>query len=245
MIDWQRIENFVGFGRIDAPVVFIGMEEGLASPEELDGDLAIRSKYATPIMDLKEAHRGVAGTERYFDPESAPRQPTWRVMADLMLRRDGVSHPSGDDRRAYRALRLGRSGGETLLTELLPYPHPRTSDWLYGRITKYATREAYVAEMLPRRLRLLSEVLSAAPREIVVCYGKANWAHYEMLFKTLQWKEDSNFRVSVGHGPKVVFCKHFSARDFNSNEQLQRFAEIVGGKSAFEASSGSSPATRT
>ncbi len=28
MIDWDRIESFIGFGRRDAPVVFIGMEEG-------------------------------------------------------------------------------------------------------------------------------------------------------------------------------------------------------------------------
>lgn len=96
-------------------------------------------------------------------------------------------------------------------------PRPRYD--LYGRLTKYATREAYVAEMLPRRLQLLSEVLSAAPREIVVCYGKAHWAHYESFIKATKWKGDPNFRVSVGHGPRVVFCKHFSARGFNTNEK--------------------------
>lgn len=32
-IDWPKIESLVGFGRLEAPVVFIGMEEGLTSPD--------------------------------------------------------------------------------------------------------------------------------------------------------------------------------------------------------------------
>jgi hypothetical protein len=64
MINWERIETFIGFGRHDAPVVFIGMEEDLRSRDELNGDLLIRSSYDRPIMDLKEAHRAIAGTDR-------------------------------------------------------------------------------------------------------------------------------------------------------------------------------------
>lgn len=41
--DWKRIEDFVGFGRADAPIVLIGMQEGLKDAEALDEDLAIRS----------------------------------------------------------------------------------------------------------------------------------------------------------------------------------------------------------
>jgi len=93
VIDWERIEKFVGFGRADAPVIFIGMEEGLKSAEALDEDLAIRSRYEQPIMDLREAHKGIAGTENYFDPDRAPRQQTWRVMADIMF----ASKASGHD----------------------------------------------------------------------------------------------------------------------------------------------------
>ncbi|HEV2738689.1 MAG TPA: hypothetical protein VGU66_08935 [Candidatus Elarobacter sp.] len=127
-IDWQRIENFVGFGRRDAPVVFIGMEEGLKKADELDEDLAIRSTYESPVMDLKEAHRGIAGTDRYFDPDRAPRQPTWRVMADLMLRREGNASPTGADRRRYRALHLGRYDGDRCWRSCCPIriPSPQT-----------------------------------------------------------------------------------------------------------------------
>jgi hypothetical protein len=86
-------------------------------------------------------------------------------MSDLMLRRGGNATPDGNDRRRYRALQLGRSGGDTLLTELLPYPHPKASDWLYARFGKFCTRDDYKREMIPHRSRLLRGVLSESPRE--------------------------------------------------------------------------------
>jgi len=227
MIDWDRVEQFIGFGRRDAPVVFIGMEEGLKEARSLDGDLAIRSSYEVQVMDLKEAHRGIAGSERYFDPDHAPRQPTWRVMADLMLRRAGMAHPTGDDRRRYRALNLGREHGDTLLTELLPYPHPKASDWLYERFGRHLTREAYVAAMLPARKRLLRDVLAESPRELVVCYGKTHWGHYQGLFDVANWRENGPFRIGERRGTRDILTTHFSDRGFNTDKQLARFAFIA------------------
>ena len=199
-IVWERIENFVGFGRRDAPVVFIGMEEGLKEAGDLLADLAIRSTYEHPVMDLKEAHRDVAGTERYFDPDSAPRQPTWRVMADLMLRREGSKSPTGDERRRYRALRLGRSGGDTLLAELLPYPHPKNSDWLYKPFGKFETRADYENSLLPERKRLLSGVLGETRREL---------------------------RLADANGARVLLTTHFADRGFNTDVQLEELARVA------------------
>jgi hypothetical protein len=226
-VDWKRIERFIGFGRVDAPVVFLGMEEGLRNPDELDEDLATRSKYATPVLDLKEAHRGIAGTERYFDPDRAPRQPTWRVMADLMLRREGNHSPTGHDRRRYRALRLGRSTGDSLLTELLPYPHPKASDWLYQRFGRYETRAAYERAMMPERSRLLRRVLAEAPRELVVCYGKAHWSHYRDLFPGTHWDDMAEFRVGRSGDTRIVLTSHFSGRGFNTDQQLAALAAVA------------------
>jgi hypothetical protein len=203
------------------------MEEGLQSAAGLDEDLAIRSTYETPIMDLKDAYRGVPDAERYFDPERAPRQPTWRVMADLMLRREGNLDPSGDERRRYRALRLGRHDGDTLLSELLPYPHPKASDWLYARFGRYETRESYTSAMLPQRKRLLLGVLSDAPRDLVVCYGKTDWEHFESLFPEASWRHDAPFRIGLLDSTRIVLTEHFSGRGFNTNDQLRRLAEAA------------------
>jgi hypothetical protein len=226
-INWKRIEEFIGFGRRDAPVVFIGMEEGLRDPDALLEDLNVRSSYRDAVMDLAEAHRGIAGTERYFEPDHAPRQPTWRVMADLMLRREGDGHPTGEQRRTYRALRLGRANGETLLTELLPYPHPKRSDWLYGRFGRYQTREAYSEALLPARVDLLRCVLDEAHRELVVCYGKDAWAEYSLLFDGVTWIDDGRFRRGMLGATRIVLTPHFSGRDFNTDEQLAALANVA------------------
>ncbi|MBD5657186.1 MAG: hypothetical protein IAI50_18700 [Candidatus Eremiobacteraeota bacterium] len=227
IVDWNRIERFIGFGRLDAPVVFIGMEEGLKSREGLESDLAIRSAYEGQIMDLKQAHRGIADADVYFDPELATIQRTWRVMADLMLRREGNLNPSTSDRRRYQALRLGRGDGDTLLTELLPYPSPGVKDWLYARFGHYATREVYMADVLPRRLEMLGAVLAAEPRELVVCYGKAHWPHYEALFKNVSWHDEGVYRVAEHGKCRVVLTPHFVSSAFNSNADLASFAGVA------------------
>jgi hypothetical protein len=226
-VNWDRIEGFVGFGRADAPVVFIGMEEGLKDAEALDEDLAIRSRYEQPIMDLKEAHLGIVGMEKYFDPDRAPRQPTWRVMADLMLRRHGNDSPTRVDRRGYRALHLGRAHGDSLLTDLLPYPHPKRSDWLYKRFGKYDTREDYEHKMLPRRRTLLRSVIASPSRELVVCYGKGNWLEFQGLFDDVSWTDVGPFRVGRKGGARIVLTTHFSGYGFNTDAQLAELGEVA------------------
>lgn len=227
-IDWKRIEEFIGFGRIDAPVVFIGMEEGLKNADALDEDLAIRSTYQTAVMDLKKAHKGIAGTDRYFDPERAPRQPTWRVMADLMLRREHPSStPSGQERRRYRALHLGRVDGDSLLTELLPYPHPKRGDWLYERFDKFKTRCEYERAVMPARRTLLRTVIGSFKRELVVCYGKGNWPEFESLFVDVTWTDVGPLRVGGKDGTRILLTTHFSGYGFNTDEQLAELARVA------------------
>jgi hypothetical protein len=44
-INWTAIENFIGFGRPGAPVLFLGMEEGLSAGASLDDDPRARANY--------------------------------------------------------------------------------------------------------------------------------------------------------------------------------------------------------
>ena len=74
--DWERIENFIGYGRPDAPVVFLGMEEGLRRDADLLADLLARSAFE-PYMDLVQAQSELDGPSSYFG-EGAITQKTWR-----------------------------------------------------------------------------------------------------------------------------------------------------------------------
>jgi hypothetical protein len=178
-------------------------------------------------MDLKKAHEGIAGTEDYFNPERAPRQPTWRVMADLMERRRGNAAPTGPERKRYRTLDLGRSHGETLLTEFLPYPHPKTKHWLYARFGRYLTRDRYEKALLPGRREMLKNILSEADRDLIVCYGKKGWPEFEALFGDVDWRPDGIHRVGTWRGARVVLTNHFSGYDFNTDEQLADLARVA------------------
>lgn len=218
-VDWDRIESFIGYGRIDAPVVFIGMEEGLADEGALPAELALRSQFQ-PVMDLEESQRGVVGGEVLFS-DSPPRQPTWRVMADVMLHFEGETFTEAAERssarKTYRAKRLGRSDGNSLLIELMPYPNPKISTWLYPE--RFDTRDEYVAAIRPRRFELLAEVLSSSPRRAIVCYGKTDWPNYKMLFGDVSWTSDERFECAEWRGVPITLTEHFS-RFFNSDEQL-------------------------
>lgn len=212
--------------RVEAPVVFVGME-CLKEVGGLDEDLAVRSGYENPIMGLIDAHKVIAGTENYFDPDRAPRQPTWRVTADFMLRRDGDPSATGADRRRYRATRLGRSDGKSLLTELLPYPHRKSSGWLYERFGRLQTRADYGKAVLPERKRLQRSVIATATRELVVCYGKSNWRQFQELFDGVAWEDVGPFRVGAAGATRIVLTIHFSGYGFNSDAQLEELANVA------------------
>jgi len=234
-IAWDRIEQFVGYGRVDAPVVFLGMEEGQSSSASLESDLVYRSQFE-PIIDLQTAHRGIDGTGKFFDPVGGSTQRTWRPMCELMIRRqDAGGRPNRQSRLRYQALQLGRSHGDSLLTELLPYPKRTAEAWpeIYGQ--RFRTRALYEQHMLPYRIELLSRLLAGYRRELVICYGKANWSSYKQLANVAfgvgveQWPavpSDGALTVVAG-GVRIVLTKHFSARDFNTDEQLRKFVNVA------------------
>jgi hypothetical protein len=83
-------------------------------------------------MDVEQAHMGLADGPALFSDR--PRsQPTWRVMADIMLHYDGAVFPNPKDRslerQLYRICDLGRHFGDSLLVELLPNPNKKNTNW--------------------------------------------------------------------------------------------------------------------
>ena len=189
-IDWKRIENFIGYGNIEAPLVFVGVEEGLAKPEALQQDLLWRSTFKR-VMDAEEAHEGLADGPSLFSKKPR-RQPTWRVMADVMLHFNGETFKSKAERskarREYRPLALGRSIANSLFIELLPYPNKKSTAWPYA--DRFPTKQDYIDALLPKRLALISEALAEYPREAIICYGQGDWPEFKRLFPRARWKTE-------------------------------------------------------
>jgi hypothetical protein len=238
-IDWGAIETFIGFGRPDAPVVFIGMEERLENPAHLPADLLIRSGWSS-IMDLQDAHVNIPGAEAFLRIDGPITQRTWRPMCDLMLRRNtgGNTAPSLNQRLYYQANRLGRNDGETLLAELLPYPHPDAQVYWYANYGRFQDHDQYRNILLPIRLTLLSCMLASCRRSLIVCYGQGNWEHYKALIgqycrrlnvATPPWEpgQDGNMEVCNVGEARILLVHHFATQAFNSDAQLGAFANVA------------------
>lgn len=193
---------FKGFGRLEAPVWFVGMEEGGSNPALLHA----RALW-DPVMDLKEAHVDRLGITRHHE-KSRSLQSTWRPMCMLMRlmeqpelfprRRDHRAIDPSDVRahrqalrgfvsqlREYQAELLGRTvpEGMTFLSELLPIPKPAEHKYPFAELLPmWAGHEAYKKAVETDRKNLLRSLILENRPEMVVCYGKKFWASYEDLF---------------------------------------------------------------
>jgi len=133
----EGIVSFLGYGNPDAPVWFIGIEEGLGAmdPADLLHNLEARSSFE-PVMDLYQAHRQLQENGKPIDIEqNPPGTQVWQYMAKIMLAREGKfrpEHPKNGVENYVRS-QLGRFNRETFLTESSPVPCRQAGqniDWL-------------------------------------------------------------------------------------------------------------------
>jgi hypothetical protein len=215
-IDWDRIETFIGYGRVDAPVVFLGMEEGGPSDEDaIVKNLINRS-----------------GWERVIDiPEKWEKrlQSTWRPMCEILLRRQGAINPTREQKIDYQNSLLGRQSGDSLITELMPLPKRSVATWPNIYEGRYGSRESYMASVRPKRIDMLKTVLRAHPREAIVCFGKAAWNHYARIFDAVAPTSNSTHWHSFEckYARQLIFCPHFAAPVFYATKRRDEFADFV------------------
>ncbi len=225
-VDWTALERFIGFGNLRAPVVFIGLEPPLPDATKVHADVLARSRFA-PVMDAEVAHRDLAKGPQLFTDRPRPHR-TWAVMADLMLHHENAPLREGaeraTDRQRYRSQRLGRAGGESLLIDLLPYPHANVKQWLYAPYGRHPTRQAYEAAVLDERIALVRDALGAAPRRAIVCYGRGDWKRFKRLFPEARWESAARFQSAVVGGTRVTLCEHLSRPSFTTDSQLDELA---------------------
>ncbi len=223
-IDWNRIENFIGYGRLNAPVVFVGMEEGVGGGknrepdatknERLIADLVKRSSYET-IRDIE-----------------APSKITssWGPMCELMLRRDGYFRSNEDQKtyrdriRQYQKRCLGKADGDTLLMELLPYPRASMMKWPEAYEGRFKCEHTYRKVMLARRSEMLKREINAFDRELIVFYGTGYAQTYKDLFKS-EWREEDGFHIAKRGNTLAMISPHFSSRAFSQRRIF--FYELV------------------
>jgi hypothetical protein len=59
----------------------------------------------------------------------------------------------------------------------------KDKDWLYKKFGRYLTRDDYTEAMMPKRQARLREIIADSRRELIVCYGKEHWRHFQNDFR--------------------------------------------------------------
>jgi hypothetical protein len=203
-----RIVNFLGYGRPSAPVWFMGLEEGLGNmnPQDIYENLKSRAGFEG-TMDLREAHMRLREQGRPIDIENQPPSTqVWQWMAKIMLARQGYEDWSDlvstkEDTRSrarkhiqscakkYIQYQLGRSNGNTFLTELSPIPAAKTTDQSF--MSWFKENDTELEVKITRRRDELNRMLKANPQSLVICYGYGNGgdrAHEFAKFLEVEWQ---------------------------------------------------------
>ena len=220
--DLQPIFNFISYGRLEAPLWFLGLEEGLGKRYKADHwspawELETRAAWP-PVIDMRQAH------ETLLDPywDSGKYSQVWLVMAQLargILQRAADWHDP-DKARVYVTESLGRAGGETLLGEMLPLPERYRRHWSYPFL--FPSKEDYEWAILPQRRALWRRLVEEHRPRVVICYGGL-WYRYKDVFAKDGWQAfpGTDVQTVVFAGKTQVFLTPFLGRE-DFREKLER-----------------------
>lgn len=182
----RYVNGFLGYGNLDAPFWFIGVEEGGGeSRDQLTERLDVwRRRGEREVEDLADFHRAV-GLEKWFAPEP-PTQKTWAGYSRILLTTQGEQGISPDRIRQYQANELGSLAGESCLLELLPLPSPSISKWSYpawSRLPYLQDRKTYFDNFAEKRAAFISMLIERhRPKVVVLCgLSKAYLRYWQMI----------------------------------------------------------------
>lgn len=176
-----RIVNFLGYGRLSAPVWFIGKEEGLGEMSSQDAAKNLKARATfEQTMDLYEAHLKLLEGGHPINVElNPPSTQVWRFMGKIMLARSGQEDwNDSESAKRYVRFRLGRRDGDTFLTELSPFPASNAAD---KRWRTLFNGDSELDRKLKQRRNELQRVLKEYAPSLVVCYGLPKKDEYAEL----------------------------------------------------------------
>jgi hypothetical protein len=165
--------QFFGYGRWDAPVWFVGLEEsGAGTPKELLSRLAAWDRRGRRELEDAPTFYPACSQNHWHGPH-APLQPTWRqLIRMLLLARD---EPVGEAALLeHQRFAFGGSSGDVCLTELSPLPAPNHREWPYaGRrdLPEWVrSREQFMLTVSTGRIATMREKIAIHHPKAVVFY---------------------------------------------------------------------------
>ena len=169
-------KQFFGYGRWDAPVWFVGLEEaGAGTPEELQARLAAWDQRGRRELEDAPEFYPACRQPQWHGP-NATLQPTWRQLIRILLLARG--EPVAEDALLeYQKRTLGAFSGNVCLTELSPLPTRNQTHWPYAAhqgLPDWAeTRAQFTDAFAAHRAATLREKIALHhPRAVVFYFWK-------------------------------------------------------------------------
>lgn len=213
----RYIGKFYGYGSYQAPIWFIGMEEGGAGKRKKVGKRlsAWKERGCKEVEDLAEFHRAF-GVKKFWRKRNPPTQRTWNKLIRLLLSgRSESGKVTLKEVKAYQRDHLGRIGSETCLLELLPLPSPKTNKWKYKKwsnIPELKDRSSYRKWLTPERIKHIRKRIKKHQPRIVVFYGLSYVSHWKEIAAVEFHKDEShNLHIATTANTTFVITPHPSA----------------------------------
>ncbi|MDC1205347.1 hypothetical protein N8083_00670 [Candidatus Pacebacteria bacterium] len=179
----ERIKNFWGYGNLDSPYWFIGMEEGYNEDNEilLDRFTATAHQQICDIYDDLKVDPGHV----YWFEDGAPIQRTWRRLIEMMLYSETGKHPNKEAIRRFQIEQLGRKKSNHALLELMPLPSKSIAEkhWLYADtgIEGLSSRKEYLETYKDERIEALRILIDKHKPKYIICYSLSYQEDWQKL----------------------------------------------------------------
>jgi hypothetical protein len=229
----RRLGTFWGYGSLEAPVWFVGMEEGLGETDTEELEIRFRAADGKPTVDMRRDMRDLNGHMKWFK-ENPPLQATWKYPIALYLYLHNHRAPSQQEIRDHQRSVLGdivRKESSTI--ELMPLPSHKADEsaWVYNKygVPGLNSRKEYLATYKPRRVAELKQLVKTSSPKLVIFYSIGYLREWTEIIGNRP--EEITHQMYFANTEKTAFCILPQGTSFGmSYERLYEFAEKIQGR---------------
>ncbi len=199
----DHLLSFIGYGRLDADIWFLGYEEIGGTPEILPSRLHFQQ-----VEDSATAQNITNITLQQFGDDNL--QGAWRGISIIMLKLEGK--PTTEENiRKYQENYLGRDKSSALICTLLPIPRSM-NQWNYEAIIpQYPTADDYYNSIKKLRFPFIRELINQNLPKIIVCNGKSAWNDFQELFSDFSLTLQDSFMLGWNANTVIILCEDISS----------------------------------
>jgi hypothetical protein len=168
----RRINNFWGYGSLDAPVWLVGMEEGLGDTDNEELEARFRATNGKTTVDIRLDMKNVPGHMKWFQPQAQP-QFTWKYPIALYLYMKDGNPPSPTEILTCQIHSFGDVDlKQTAVLELMPLPEGSKGSPDTWRYHDYVDRKTYLGRVYKNnRANQLKNMIEKYRPQLVILYS--------------------------------------------------------------------------